>query len=395
MPFVSRSNILANVRKETKVLPGSVIPKLEGTSQTYGQLIRQSPPKLPQVNSALTNSTVKQSAKTAEIQVSPRESSVKRSPKYVGKPRLETPPVKIPNSKVVDFLTQARVNTKDTIVKVIRNSKDVEVALAAFGTIPTLPCKAVSNVATAAALGQDSATVVLPRERLVEKKQEGLFGQFLTSFTNVTPNVVEHLVVAGSSIKTKEEQASSLRESQKIDLTITLKSKPSEDLEFNNLKVPDLEVEFFYNFFVEDEEDIEEQEDRSKDPLLKRRPVDTPRYVSLQWSTAKTTEPLQVNAKNRLLSKEERRGFYSNPRGVASSKSKNFRNSSEKSKKKIRPIVKDGLTQESVDIHDLEVGFNSVSNDKVFANSVKTTFNISEQNDNIEFVPIKSISKFV
>jgi hypothetical protein len=214
-----------------------------------------------------------------------------------------------------------------------------------------------------------------------------LTSALVNNAARVTPNVVKRAVVVGSRIKPKPEIKKALEEAQKVDLTVTLKSKDSESLDFNTMKIPELDLTFNYNFFEEGEENIEEQEDPTLDPLLESRPIDTPKYVLLEWTPVKVTDPVTGTELEVKKYEEFRVHNFFKPKGVAKDTTNRMPRSVDKATARIRPLRRGGSRRRIVDIHSPEEGFRSIANRYLFNNSVSTTVRKSED-DNIFSLPI-------
>jgi hypothetical protein len=197
-------------------------------------------------------------------------------------------------------------------------------------------------------------------------------------------------IVAGSTIKTKIEVKKALDEAKKIDLNVTLKSKQSETVQFNTLKTPDMQAKFVYQFYAPDEEDIATQEDPAQDPLLKTDIHHVPRYVELSWEPPQLSEPLTDEEKSLTKEeKEEKKAFYNLPKGVATHFSEKVKNSYENSKKKVNLLQQEGIKAEVVDLHKLDVAFDSTVNKQLFTNSIAATLNTIDKPGVIDVLPIK------
>lgn len=217
-----------------------------------------------------------------------------------------------------------------------------------------------------------------------------LEGSSLNSFSRVKQNEIDHAIIVGSSYKPREEIKKVLQEAGKIDLMITLKSKDSEDINFNTLKEPELQASFTYNFFIPEEKDIISEEDPSKDPLLKNDIFNVPRYVELRWTPTKVTEQLTLQEKvgNQQEIQKMKREVFAKYRGSTSSEAAVFKDSFERSKKRTNLIAKEGRKMEVTDIHKLDTAFESISNSQVFTNSVNVVMNVQGQVSNVSDVPI-------
>ena len=73
-------------------------------------------------------------------------------------------------------------------------------------------------------------------------------------------------------------------------MMISMKSKESTPIEFNNLKIPSLNIKFFYQNFTEDENDVPSQEDPARDPLLSLNIKDIPRFAEVVWDRSIITD---------------------------------------------------------------------------------------------------------
>jgi len=166
-----------------------------------------------------------------------------------------------------------------------------------------------------------------------------------------------------------------LQDSVKVDYLLCMKSQESLPVEFNTLQTPSLSAEFSYNFYTTDETDMQSQEDQSLDPLLTKK--DPPRYVLLRWdSTTATGESLdfaaRTSAESQLVA-----GFLSSPRGNSTISNSPIPNSFQRNAKKTYSLSRNGQSMKLVDTHDLERGFNSTSNARLFKNAALATLNVN------------------
>jgi len=367
-------------------------PKTEGTSVTYGQAFRFS---FVEKESASESSTLlgkrRFSDKASKSSVGATRSPLTRAPFRPSPAPVSKipPPVSSKSSLGVSSQTVCKI-PEETIVKVIRQTADVE-PITKLGRIGALPSKIRSNIAVAAASANKSATVVLPKEEFFKPSRRplNLVGSILNDIAKVTPKIEEIAIVIPSCIKDKLEIKEALEEASKVNLTITLKSKQSESIELNTLKIPILEPNFIYNFFVEDEEDIEEQEDQANDPLLDHRPIDTPRYVELKWNIVNVTEPLKGTELEAQRNQKIRKETFFEKRGTIGHTSNNFRDSVERKQKRTKPIRKDGIKRKIVDIHKPELGFKKIANQKVFTNSLPAILSAIRAKGQIFEMPLK------
>jgi len=228
-----------------------MVYKLEGTTQTWGQLFVPTA-NTTNLQSPNTTSTVKSGyvpisdSSTAEFTTgtpaggnnvpSTNMAGTTTSSPASSYPAPGQPPPPPPissnvpdNSEPVDG--QLPVIPVDTVVEVIRNT------ITAVGD-SNLGCKAASTVAMAAVSSNKSATAVINDDQFFLDSAHDILLQasVLANVSTVAPKVSKTIVVLGSSVNTKETIKKALTESQKVDLSITLRSKRSEQIEFNNLK---------------------------------------------------------------------------------------------------------------------------------------------------------------
>lgn len=309
--------------------------KREGTSQTYGQLVTL--PTARDVTATQTTSLGQASA------VSPRDTIVKI----------------IPN-------TQGDDNSSFQLNDIDRS----KISIAAFS----------NNANPTVALNQTPSNAT------------NLGNNQLPQVTNVQQNASNQALVVGSAIKSRDDIKKVLDDAKKVDLMITLKSKESEILEFNNLKEITPDSTFVYNFFEETEEDIDSQEDQSKDPLLASDISNVPKYVKLTWDSIVVTEP--ISDPNQSPMSQEINAFkkktFKDKKGVLSTDSVNFKNSFVKSQKQTTLYNKEGISTEVTDIHNLDVAMNSTSNKKVFANTINAVLNANKSQNVVSNLPIKT-----
>ena len=386
MAKLSTLSISANsAPPQTIAATQGVVPeKLEETSQTYGQCIVLVEQKQANQTVAQTTQAIKEGANQANT------SSTAEFTQAAAQVLLTNEPVIIAADPILAIsyagalVQQVFVNPVDTLVTLIANTPEATVRLG---------CKTKATISMAAASSNGNATVTVNSTDIIMKTPQTLEGSILNSIATVVPNTKVIATVLGSSVKSQEEIRSALTEAQKIDLSITLRSKRSESIEFNTIKKPRLQVDFVYNFFTEDEEEVETQEDQKLDPLLKRRPADTPRYANLTWAITQVTEPLAGTEQDVKESETLRRQIFSKPRGKFAVGTHTLPFSAQSSVKDVEPFVQEGLKKEVADIHNPEKVFASVANDGAFANSVSMTLNVSTQNKVISEIPFKNISK--
>ena len=191
--------------------------------------------------------------------------------------------------------------------------------------------------------------------------------------------------VIGSTLKTKDEIKAILTEAQKADLSVCLKSKDSEKIEFNTMKIPELQLNFKYQFFVNDESNIAAQEDPLRDPLLGKGIKEVPKFVELRWDIVEVSEELtdeELGSSETPQAIDIKEKAFKEPRGVSGYFAKNFNNSFNKSAKKLNLInINENVKAEITDIHKLDKAFDSVSNEKTFSNSINVSVNTKKNSD--------------
>lgn len=204
-------------------------------------------------------------------------------------------------------------------------------------------------------------------------------------------HIAESDTVKESEHKSTEEINKILTEAQKVDLLISLRSDSSEIINFNTIKIPEFEGNFVYNFFMSDEEDVELQEDQSKDPLLKSAPSRVSKYVGLEWIITDTTEPMTGTESAVKDNKKLRDDAFSQEKGVFSDISDNFKNSIESNKKRTAPTSAPSSAAgrgigPPKDLNSLEVGFDAVSNPLKYSNNISAT--VEPKTDSVlDFIP--------
>lgn len=219
--------------------------KKEGTSQTYGQLLL-----FPFKSDNVPTSTTYAS--------SPKDILVKLIPAK--------------NSGVTRNLTVADIDEEER----------KKILLTAFSDNPNLPVEIGYGNSI------DQSTTIWSE------------GVDLSTFSE---KIQDYAIVVGGE-KTKDELKKIIKNAALVDSFITLKSKDSEEAEYNNLKDANISAKFVYNNFSQTETDIVREETPSLDPLTDSFFVKgkdksrVPRYVSLTWPLAKLTEPLLKSETN-------------------------------------------------------------------------------------------------
>ena len=363
MPFL-KLNTFTKV-KQTSTLKDQ--PKTEGTSTTYGQ-----------------NITITPSFRTEQA-VSTKQS---RSGDNAIDTSVRGPSNRSQSTIQPSVLAGTKMVPQDTVIRVTQQLSEIKSNT--LGSVSSFSGIAKSNIALAAVSANTNTSVALEGSSLISQQPKAsvLSLSTLTSLTKVVPSVADTVVVKGSMYKTKEEQKKALLESQKVDMLIAIKSTQSEHIDLNTLKVPEISVNFVYNFFEETEEDTEEQEDQAKDPLLLRKPIDVPRYAEISWNVIETTEPLTGTEKEMQKNRELRKNTFSTKKGVVSYNSSNFRDSADKMKKNTNNISKDGVSSTLVDVNEVEKGFSGISNPTIFSNTIAATVNTQTQKNVLSSLPV-------
>jgi hypothetical protein len=261
---------------------------------------------------------------------------------------------------------------KDIVVRLIPSSQGTL-------TLSKIVDTERSKISLAAVSDNKSAVINLSesfaRGSLVENSVNEI-----NNISSVFQNIQDYAIVVGGS-KGATELQKILKESAKVDLFVTLKSKESEIVDYNNLKDVDVSSKFVYNFFTPDETDISSQEDQSQDPLLKNDIFNVPRYVKLTWDVKKITEAL-INTENDFLK------VFPAPKGVIGGSSDNFKNSYATSLQKINPVSSEGRLVELIDVHNLDTAFSSINNASVFTNTLNLTISTALNKLSINSLPI-------
>lgn len=366
-------------------------PKTEGTAITYGQAFHF---PFPELEGSGPSATVVGKRRFSDKTSSKSDSNAERisTIPFIAPvaPISKNPPAVATSQNLSSITQNLRKVSKEKIVKIVRKTEDIGTTIS--GKSSGLPRRIKSDIAIAAASSNKGATVVLPKTKFVNptKRSDQLVGSILNDVAKIAPNVEETVVVISSHIKSQAEIKEALEESRKVDLTITLKSKRTESLELNTLKVPELNTNFVYNFFTNDEEDIEEQEDQENDPLLEDKPIDVPRYLDLRWNIVDVTEVL---AGSEAKIRRQKGDIFKRSRGVSGHNSDSFSNSVEKKKKKIAPIQREGINRKIVDVHNPEEAFKKIANKTLFANSLPAVLSTVFNEDDLFSIPIREKEK--
>jgi len=274
------------------------------------------------------------------------------------------------------------VTPLDTAVRVVQDA-DTLASIATAGLVSDSDKSSIALAAAATDIGKEAVVSIKS-----DNTNGGVSSIGLSSFANTKENIIDHAVVIGSVFKAKDEIKKILIESSKVDLCITLKSKESEAIHFNSLKTPEMESEFVYNFFDEEELNISTQEDPSLDPLHKNTIRNVPRYVEIRWNTAKLSEPLSTQMNLQEAEKELRKDTFDVKRAEISTAGASSGKDFESSKKNAMPLERDGIKVEVVDIHQTDKAFDATVNEKIFANSISAVLNTSDQKNVISSLPL-------
>lgn len=165
----------------------------------------------------------------------------------------------------------------------------------------------------------------------------------------------------------------------KIDLSIAFKSKDSDSLEYNTLQVPQQEAKFVYQHWTGYESSVVSEEDPLKDPLLNQRLKDVPRYVELRWEPLRTTEQTTENIvlKDQETEKIKELAFRT-IRGIGNSTNSVTQRPVSNSSKNLNTSRDGTVKGKVVDIHEIEKGFDSVSNKYEFVNSINVIVTVND-----------------
>jgi hypothetical protein len=194
------------------------------------------------------------------------------------------------------------------------------------------------------------------------------------NYSNLTLTVQGNEARLLASLKLSPvETAKIFQDSIKIDYTLCIRSKQSLPVEFNMLQTPQLSAKLKYNFYTQDETDTATQEDQTLDPLLTNQPV--PRFVQLNWDITNTVNKSddfasRTSSENAMVAK-----YLNTVRGASTLSNQPVVNSFQSNLASVQPIFRLGQALQLVDTHDLERGFNSTSNARLFKNTAITTVN--------------------
>lgn len=267
-------------------------------------------------------------------------------------------------AKPVSILSVSKVTPKPTIT-------------------PVAPLKPVT-VGTILGLGQmyqvqtynDGVTVTrtVPYATLIGELLPGFnfTPENLTQLSNLTGSEVQ--ILGGANIS-PANATKILQDSVKADYLLGMKSQESLPVELNTMQTPSLTAEMNYNFYIPEETDLDSQEDQSQDPLLAKE--DPPRHVTLTWDVVSTTNPSKDYSPRTPSEATLVAAFTNAPKGIATLTNNNVANSYQNNSGKTQTIQRNGQTLKLTDTHDLETGFNSTSNSRLFKNSALGIINVN------------------
>ena len=194
------------------------------------------------------------------------------------------------------------------------------------------------------------------------------------TFGNLTATAQGNEAKLLASLKLSPSETDKIfQDSIKIDYTLCIKSQQSLPVEFNMLQTPKLSAKLTYNFYTENETDVATQEDQTLDPLLTNKPV--PRFVQLNWDVTNTLNRSDDFASRTASEFAMVANYLNTVRGVSTLSNQQTANSFQSNLESVQPIFRLGQALQLVDTHDLERGFNSTSNARLFKNTAVATIN--------------------
>ena len=180
---------------------------------------------------------------------------------------------------------------------VVQSPRDIVVKLLSANSEPLNLARIVdterSKISVAAMTPNKQVVINMSAAISADKSFSEAGKQEFANISSVVQNIQDFAIVVGGS-KPEAELQSVLKQSIKTDLFITLKSKDSEIVDYNNLKDIQINSKFTYNFYTPEECDVKSQEDQSLDPLLKNSISEVPRFVKLTWDPVNITEQLST-----------------------------------------------------------------------------------------------------
>lgn len=323
--------------------------KKEGTSQTYGQLLLKSTDVVQQQELSVkkdlsidSNTSSDQRDKTVKI-----EESVASAIEKIASEDTST------IKRSADLTDRDKAN----ILVQLNDTKDTNTTFEVSPESRESSNKNPQNIT-------DSLSISLAAQQEIGKK------------------ISETYIRPGSKYESEEEINSIVKDSSKIDLLITAKSKFSKPIEYNTLYTPDIEVDFVYNFYIDNEENITSEEDPSRDPIVDKSLKDIPRYVVLRWN-----KPNSLNKIKKEDSDFSTEVAYNRNIAVLSKNSKDFINKQANFERQVRPWMEDGLSLEVIDIHKPQQGFESTVNKNKYVDTNKATVSLRENPSSLTALP--------
>ena len=210
------------------------------------------------------------------------------------------------------------------------------------------------------------------------------------------PEKVEEIVsVLQSETLAKDEVLSVLLDAQKIDLFIAMRSLPSDPIEYNTLQMPQLQSsKFVYQNWDVDESNLFFQEDPSQDPLLNQKLNEVPKYVEFIWDTVNTIEQTTENTISKVAEiMKIKDTIFNQPRGIGRYSAGVTNKPISNSLKNVNLVKEGAIKGKIVDIHDIEKGFDSVSNKHEFVNSVQAKIQLPKTENSLIFNLMDIIKK--
>lgn len=246
----------------------------------------------------------------------------------------------------------------------------------------------LSKIAAAAAL-QKNPSVDISAENSSNLNQTSSTANATTNVSTTMPNIESFAVVLGSLVKTSEDIAKSMEQAIKIDSSLSMKSKFSEEIELNNLKDVTLNGNFVYNFYIPEEEDVASQEDQSQDPLLLRDKFNVPRYVELAWNPVTLTEPVSYENDSEEAFFFKKKTILKYNSGVVSYNSYAHKDSYLKSAARSSPVVLEGNKIQVIDLNQTDKAFDNIVNGKIFTNTINVVLEPVKTTMDATALPLK------
>lgn len=250
------------------------------------------------------------------------------------------------------------------------------------------PQKTKTQVVIAAANNKNNSNVTVEQQSEFSDASDLGEGKKITTV----------MTIAESDILPKEQITKILLESEKIDLLISLKSEDSVPLEYNTLQEPQIEdTKFIYQFWDPNENDLSSQEDPVQDPLLTKTLQQVPRYIEIRWKSSEIIEQITENkVDNTAEAKNLKEKAFRANRGIENFASTMLVRPTNKSLRNLNSL-KIGTSSKAkiVDIHEIEKGFESVSNKHEFTNTVHSVINAQNSQITDQKLILNLIGKLV